>query len=279
MQVTRRPTSTTASTTCESGAALSILVVVASLSGNTRELGRQIAERCRAAGHSVHWQEADDLRQAPPLAADEADLVLLGCWTDNAGRTPSEMKAWVAGIAERGERPRQLAVFGTGETQWGQEYYCGAVHRLIATSAATIRRWKSNRCRMVNAMRGPSRPGPTRSWPTIGATPMQIIDATTPEQFRQLLAEHPRVLVDFHKDQCPGCRMLEMSLHRVANSAAGQGTTLLRVQLEVLGEAFFRELGLRQTPTLSLFRDGNERTRLAGFQSPQQIEAAIALHL
>lgn len=57
--------------------------------------------------------------------------MLLGCWTDNAGRTPSEMKAWVAGIAERGERPRQLAVFGTGETQWGQEYYCGAVHRLI----------------------------------------------------------------------------------------------------------------------------------------------------
>jgi hypothetical protein len=53
---------------------------------------------------------------------------------------------------------------------------------------------------------------------------MQIIDATTPEQFQQLLAEHPRVLVDFHKDQCPGCRMLEMSLHRVANSVAGQGT-------------------------------------------------------
>ena len=49
---------------------------------------------------------------------------------------------------------------------------------------------------------------------------MQIIDATTPEQFQQLLAEHPRVLVDFHKDQCPGCRMLEVSLHRVANSVA-----------------------------------------------------------
>ncbi|WP_111203849.1 flavodoxin [Stenotrophomonas maltophilia] len=110
---------------------LRILLVVASLSGNTRELGRLIAERCRTAGHAVHWHEADDLRQAPPLAADEADLVLLGCWTDNAGRTPAEMKAWVAGIAERGERPRQLAVFGTGETQWGQEYYCGAVHRLI----------------------------------------------------------------------------------------------------------------------------------------------------
>jgi predicted ribonucleotide reductase-associated flavodoxin len=131
MQVTRRPTSTTASTTSEAGAALRILVVVASLSGNTRELGRLIQARCEAAGHVVHWQEADDLRTPPALKADEADLVLLGSWTDNAGRTPSEMKAWVADIAGQGRRPRQLAVFGTGETQWGQEYYCGAVHRLI----------------------------------------------------------------------------------------------------------------------------------------------------
>ena len=105
---------------------------------------------------------------------------------------------------------------------------------------------------------------------------MQIIDATTPEQFQQLLAEHPRALVDFHKDQCPGCRMLDMSLQRVASGTAGQGTTLLRVQLEVVGEAFFRELGLRQTPTLSLFLDGDERMRMPGFQSPQQIEAVIA---
>jgi thioredoxin 1 len=105
---------------------------------------------------------------------------------------------------------------------------------------------------------------------------MQIIDAT-PEQFQQLLAEHPRVLVDFHKDQCPGAGCWRCRCRWP--TASGQGTTLLRVQLEVLGEAFFRELGLRQTPTLSLFRDGDERTRLAGFQSPQQIEAAIALHL
>ncbi|WMJ69466.1 thioredoxin family protein [Stenotrophomonas sp. 24(2023)] len=108
---------------------------------------------------------------------------------------------------------------------------------------------------------------------------MQIIDATTPEQYRQLLAEHPRVLVDFHKDQCPGCRMLEMSLQRVGARGIGQGMTLLRVQLEVVGEAFFRDLGLRQTPTLALFRDGDERTRLAGFQSPAQIEAAITQFL
>ncbi|KAF1016831.1 MAG: hypothetical protein GAK31_00090 [Stenotrophomonas maltophilia] len=108
---------------------------------------------------------------------------------------------------------------------------------------------------------------------------MQIIDATSPEQFQQLLAEHPRVLVDFHKDNCPGCRMLEMSLQRVGAGDAGHGTTLLRVQLEVVGEAFFKGLGLQQTPTLSVFRDGDERARLPGFQSPAQIEAAIGEYL
>ncbi len=131
MQATRRPTSTTASTICEPRGALRILIVVASLSGNTRELGRMIAGRCRAAGHAVYWQEADAADPSEALAADQADLVLLGSWTDNAGRTPSEMKAWIAATAERGQRPAQMAVFGTGETQWGQEYYCGAVQRLI----------------------------------------------------------------------------------------------------------------------------------------------------
>ncbi len=131
MQVTRRPTSTTASTICEPRGTLRILIVVASLSGNTRELGRMIAGHCRAAGHTVYWQEADAADPSQALAADQADLVLLGSWTDNAGRTPSEMKAWIAATAEVGPRPVQVAVFGTGETQWGQEYYCGAVQRLI----------------------------------------------------------------------------------------------------------------------------------------------------
>lgn len=122
--------STTVSTTSDSTAPLSILVVVASLSGNTRELARQIAARCRTAGHAVQWQEADDPRVHGVTHVQAADLVLLGSWTDNAGRTPAEMKAWVAAHAQHRARLGQVAVFGTGETQWGEQYYCGAVHRL-----------------------------------------------------------------------------------------------------------------------------------------------------
>lgn len=106
-----------------------ILLAYASLSGNTREVARLVAARCQALGHPLQLLDVDGDTAA--ALAQPRDALLLGCWTDNAGRTPSEMKAWVAGIAERGQRPRQVAVFGTGETQWGQEYYCGAVHRLI----------------------------------------------------------------------------------------------------------------------------------------------------
>lgn len=104
---------------------------------------------------------------------------------------------------------------------------------------------------------------------------MQTITVTSPEHYAQTLAAHPRALVDFYKDNCPGCRMLDMSLDKFANSDAANGVALLKVKLEVVGEDFFRDLGLRQTPTLALYRDGAEVARLPGFQSPAQVEAAV----
>ena len=104
---------------------------------------------------------------------------------------------------------------------------------------------------------------------------MQIIEAGTTDHFHQVVATHPRLLVDFHKDQCPGCRMLALSLQRVAGTAAGQGVVLLRAQLEVLGEPFFKALALRQTPTLMLFRDGILLFNQAGAMPPQALTGVI----
>lgn len=108
---------------------------------------------------------------------------------------------------------------------------------------------------------------------------MQTITVTSPEHYTATLAAHPRVLVDFYKDNCPGCRMLDMSLDKFANSDAAEGVALLKVKLEVVGEEFFRDLGLRQTPTLALYRDGSEVARLPGFQSPAQVETAVKTSL
>ena len=108
-----------------------ILIAFTSLSGNTRDVARQVRARCERLGHEVSWIEAGAGTLAD--AGDPRhDLYLLGAWTDNAGRTPSEMKALVAELVAAVGRPSRLAVFGTGETQWGEEYYCGAVRRLAA---------------------------------------------------------------------------------------------------------------------------------------------------
>ena len=63
-----------------------------------------------------------------------------------------------------------------------------------------------------------------------------------------------------------------------ARVAGGEELVLLKVKLETIGEDFFRSLGLRQTPTLSLFCEGTEIARLPGFQSPGQITQAVRAH-
>src|SRR5690606_16218372 len=100
---------------------------------------------------------------------------------------------------------------------------------------------------------------------------MQMLDASSPADVHATIAAHPRLLVDFHKDQCPGCRMLDMSLRAFATGPDARGLVLLRVRMETVGEDFFRALGLRQTPTLSLYREGKEVARLAGVRTPAQI--------
>ncbi|MCW5579724.1 MAG: thioredoxin family protein [Luteimonas sp.] len=108
---------------------------------------------------------------------------------------------------------------------------------------------------------------------------MQTLHASSPDEYHAALAAHPRLLVDYFKDNCPGCRMLEMSLQKFAAEPAAAGLVLLKVRMETVGEDFFRALGLRQTPTLSLFRDGSEAGRLTGFQAPGQIAQAVGLCL
>jgi len=104
---------------------------------------------------------------------------------------------------------------------------------------------------------------------------MLTLTADTPAAYTAALNAHPQVLVDYYKDNCPGCRMLEMSLGKFAATPAAEGITLLKVKMETIGEEFFRGLGLRQTPTLALFKDGHEVSRLPGYQTPAQIEQAV----
>jgi|SRR5690554_5831428 len=108
---------------------------------------------------------------------------------------------------------------------------------------------------------------------------MQTLHASSPDDYRAALAACPRLLADYYKDDCPGCRMLDMSLGKFASEEASAGLVLLKVKLETVGEELFRALGLRQTPTLALFRHGVEVSRLPGFQAPGQILRAVQIWL
>lgn len=108
-----------------------ILIAYTSLSGNTREVAFQIRERCETLGHQVSW--VDTFMQGLAATGEpHHDLYLLGAWSDNAGRTPPEMKRFIGELVAAVGKPQRLAVFGTGESQWGEDYYCGAVRRMAA---------------------------------------------------------------------------------------------------------------------------------------------------
>ena len=109
-----------------------ILIAFTSLSGNTRDVARMVRAQCEAKGHTVTWIETDIQKLANATQDPHHDLYLLGSWSDNAGRTPSEMKRFIADLVDAVGKPERLAVFGTGETQWGEEYYCGAIRRMAA---------------------------------------------------------------------------------------------------------------------------------------------------
>ncbi|WP_239255767.1 flavodoxin [Listeria ilorinensis] len=102
-----------------------ILLAYDSLSGNTKLVADEIKKEFVAYGHDVTDFRVSPLAEYP--LDEEYDLYVLGAWTVDYGRTPEDMKDF---IAELEIKPEHVALFGTGETQWGVEFFCGAVDRM-----------------------------------------------------------------------------------------------------------------------------------------------------
>jgi predicted ribonucleotide reductase-associated flavodoxin len=63
-----------------------------------------------------------------PIDPEVYDYIFIGTFTWDRGRTPDEVKDF---ILEIGYKPANIAVFGTGDTQFGgDELFCGAVDKL-----------------------------------------------------------------------------------------------------------------------------------------------------
>lgn len=108
-----------------------ILLAYDSLSGNTREAATLVNTHLQAAGHAVTEICVSRPGDCPDIQPDAYDLIVLGTWTGGLGRTPDGMKHFVARLFADGNAPAApIALFGTGETQWGIEHFCGALDRI-----------------------------------------------------------------------------------------------------------------------------------------------------
>lgn len=102
-----------------------IIIIYASLTGNTEEIAELIAEGARSAGAEVSMKLVDECNAVSLL---EADGYLLGAYTWGDGELPDEFVPFIEEMEELDLKGSRAAVFGSGDT--GYPIYCGAVDEL-----------------------------------------------------------------------------------------------------------------------------------------------------
>lgn len=101
------------------------LIAYASYSGNTEEVAEMIATKLIEDGVHVDMHR---IGIDAPFDPEEYHHVFIGTFTWDMGSTPDEVKDFVLEI---GYKPDNVAVFGTGDTQFGgDDLFCKAVDKL-----------------------------------------------------------------------------------------------------------------------------------------------------
>src|SRR5699024_5366595 len=97
-----------------------------SYSGNTEEIAQYLEAKLDHMGIDVDMHEIG-LDIIPDLS--QYDTVFLGTFTWDYGATPDEVKDFILDV---GYKPYNMAIFGSGDTQFGvEELYCKAVDKLV----------------------------------------------------------------------------------------------------------------------------------------------------
>lgn len=105
---------------------MKIAIVYTSYGGNTKDLAELIRKRIELCGHQAH---TFSIRDKPNL--NDYDYYLFGSLTWSEGSLPIQMRKFLKDILILNPLEFQkCSLFGTGETQWGEEFYCRAVDEM-----------------------------------------------------------------------------------------------------------------------------------------------------
>lgn len=105
--------------------------------------------------------------------------------------------------------------------------------------------------------------------PETGGKPVELTDAN----FREVVASHPLVVVDFWAPWCGPCRVVSPVLEELAGEMAGKATFgKLNVDDNPMTS---QQFGIQGIPTIMVFKDGEPVDGLVGVAPKQMIEARI----
>ena len=106
---------------------MDVLIVYASLSGNTEELAQLIAHEIKTNGGNCDLVKIGRVPFSIPK--DKYDIVLFGSYTWDDGALPIPMRKQLReSLIVATDKPSKAAVFGTGDTQYPK--YCRAVDEI-----------------------------------------------------------------------------------------------------------------------------------------------------
>ncbi|MDN5863314.1 MAG: thioredoxin family protein [Salinisphaera sp.] len=97
------------------------------------------------------------------------------------------------------------------------------------------------------------------------------------DELPQLVEAGNPLLVEFSKDHCPWCERIVPELERIHGQWEDR-LTMVQLRVDQAPE-LLEEHGIRGTPTLVLWCDGQRLGSKNGFQRAQQIEAFLRHHL